>query len=62
MRLLMSGENRKALKDGVTQPGAKNSLAPGQTAGIPALLVADKTAFGNARRYRGLHRQHFPFT
>ncbi len=43
------------------QPGAKISLAPGQTVGIPALLVADKTAFGYARRYRGLHGQHFPF-
>ncbi|HKM95610.1 MAG TPA: hypothetical protein VJY99_02690 [Buttiauxella sp.] len=44
------------------QPGAKTSLAPGQTADIPALLVADKTAFGYAWRYRGLHGQHFPFT
>ncbi|MNN33053.1 hypothetical protein D3C81_1467910 [compost metagenome] len=42
-------------------PGAKIFLAPGQTVGIPALLAADKTAFGYAWRYRGLHGQHFPF-
>ncbi|MFN1128825.1 hypothetical protein ACJK9F_000313 [Lelliottia nimipressuralis] len=35
------------------QPGAEISLAPGQTVGITALLAADKTTFGYARRYHG---------